>query len=186
MCECGRTGRRCVLSCHTKVQSMQRQKQRRMAGSFCNVQCTSSAKWNRPCCKHGSAVHKAATKLSTTAPSVEHAAFATQNHDGHAVLTCNSNAVVLHNLKLPYHSVSKTSLFKTELVANLMNGLPTARAMQVFGRSYAQVKGTQCKKVHQCCSSQLSCRKLFLRFSFPSSIFLGSFNCRLYQPTLEP
>ena len=79
-----------------------------------------------------------------------------QNHDGHAVLTCNSNAVVLHNVKLPYHSVSKTSLFKTELVANLMSGrqnMSTGTVGLLFlEQLYSSTRRMSCSKRRDTCT----------------------------------
>ena len=53
----------------------------------------------------------------------------------------SANVYVLHQLKVLYHSLPKTSPFRTELTAGLTKGLLVQNAMQVFGSTYAQIKG---------------------------------------------
>ena len=57
------------------------------------------------------------------------------------MLISSANSHVLQQLKLLYESLPRTSPFRTELTAALTKGLPVQNAMQVFGFTYAQIKG---------------------------------------------
>ena len=57
-------------------------------------------------------------------------------HGGQEVLISSANANVLHQLKLLYHSLPRTSPFRTELTSALTKGLSLHNAMQMFGCTY--------------------------------------------------
>ena len=89
-------------------------------------------------CSNGAAHHRTICNIYQSRIGTRAPLFC---QGGEEVLISSANAHVLHQLKLLYHSLPRTSPFRTELTAALTKGLLVQNAMQVFGCTHAQIKG---------------------------------------------